>query len=253
MDAVISEDSDLLTYGCRTVLYKLDKGGQAKEIQASRLSECAQFKDFTFQMFRQTCIFLGCDYLKSLDKFGPKKVLQTMQKCKNYKSVLEHLRNARQDIPSDYEEKFEQAELTFLYQRVWDPINQKIVHLNSPLPHDLFYRDLSFLGEPINDETGFKLAKGFINPSNLFPWKPTSQENPSTCSDPVSSDLPVPEPVLLSPVVTSSSPFLATNSPKLFSRPLHSSLNSINSLTSLTSLTSDSINLKCIFFNCNFN
>jgi len=43
VDAVISEDSDLLAYGCNRVLFKMDKFGNGEEINLDRLVSNCQF------------------------------------------------------------------------------------------------------------------------------------------------------------------------------------------------------------------
>jgi exonuclease 1 len=51
-------------------------------------------------------------------------------------------------VPENYDNLFQQAEWTFLYQRVWDPQQNEVVHLQS-LPDSILMDsslDLSFLG-----------------------------------------------------------------------------------------------------------
>jgi exonuclease-1 len=52
-------------------------------------------------------------------------------------------------FPDDYEMLFEQAELTFKYQRVFDPIEEKIITL-SPLPDDIDPDSLDFCGRYVD-------------------------------------------------------------------------------------------------------
>ena len=48
-------------------------------------------------------------------------------------------------VPDDYEEKFKQAEETFLYQLVFDPVTECLAPLN-PLPEGVEPGDLEFAG-----------------------------------------------------------------------------------------------------------
>lgn len=48
-------------------------------------------------------------------------------------------------VPEDYEKNFKQADETFLYQLVFDPVSMKLVPLNE-LPEDLQPGDLEFAG-----------------------------------------------------------------------------------------------------------
>jgi exonuclease 1 len=73
VEAVISEDSDLLAYGCSRVLFKMDKFGNGKEVRFSRLHECQKpinYLHFDLKMFRHMCILSGCDYLPSVAGMG---------------------------------------------------------------------------------------------------------------------------------------------------------------------------------------
>lgn len=74
VDAVICEDSDLIIFGAKRILFKLDKFGIAEEIKLCRISECQELdlSRFSFKMFRQMCILAGCDYLPSIPGMGIK-------------------------------------------------------------------------------------------------------------------------------------------------------------------------------------
>lgn len=58
--------------------------------------------------------------------------------------VLKHLRYSGVSVPPFYEESFKKAILTFQYQRVYDPINENIVHLSNI--SDDIGDELDFLG-----------------------------------------------------------------------------------------------------------
>ncbi len=59
-------------------------------------------------------------------------------------------------FPDSYEEEFKKADLTFLHQRVWDPVNKVVIPL-TPLPPNL---DCDFIGPPIDQESGHLIAEG---------------------------------------------------------------------------------------------
>ena len=50
---MITEDSDMLAYGCPRVLFKMDKGGEGQEICVGDLPQCRapSFAGFTPDMF----------------------------------------------------------------------------------------------------------------------------------------------------------------------------------------------------------
>jgi exonuclease-1 len=43
VDVIITEDSDLLAYGAKRVLYKLDKFGYGEEIEISGIADCTDY------------------------------------------------------------------------------------------------------------------------------------------------------------------------------------------------------------------
>lgn len=55
VSAIISEDSDLLLFGCRRVLYKLDKNGNADEVCLDKLAGCTEIdlRGFTLKKVRR--------------------------------------------------------------------------------------------------------------------------------------------------------------------------------------------------------
>ncbi|KAK0579957.1 hypothetical protein LWI29_033983 [Acer saccharum] len=75
VDAVITEDSDLIAFGCPRIIFKMDKFGQGVEFQYSMLpkNKALSFAGFTEQMLLEMCILSGCDYLPSLPGMGLKR------------------------------------------------------------------------------------------------------------------------------------------------------------------------------------
>ncbi|OAE29750.1 hypothetical protein AXG93_3884s1460 [Marchantia polymorpha subsp. ruderalis] len=128
VQVVITEDSDLIAYGCPRVLFKMDKSGHGEEFQYSDLvrNKDLNFTNFTKQMVLEMCIMSGCDYLPSLPGMGVKRAHGLMRRFKSYEKVIRHLRFSGITIPSDYEELFGRAILTFRHQRVYDPISEEM-------------------------------------------------------------------------------------------------------------------------------
>ncbi|CAN0853678.1 Exonuclease 1 [Linum grandiflorum] len=138
VDAVITEDSDLIAFGCPRIIFKMDKYGQGVEFQFSRLQKNKElcFAGFTNQMVLEMCILSGCDYLQSLPGMGLKRAHALISKFKSYEKVIKHLKYSTVSIPPLYEESFKKAILTFRHQRVYDPVTEDIVHL-SDIPESL--------------------------------------------------------------------------------------------------------------------
>ncbi|KAC9404459.1 hypothetical protein E3N88_45898 [Mikania micrantha] len=146
VDAVITEDSDLIPFGCPRIIYKMDKYGQGVEFQYSRLQNNKELNltGFTKQMILEMCILSGCDYLQSLPGMGLKKAHALLKKFKSYDKVIKHLKFSGIIVPPIYEESFRKAILTFQHQRVYDPVTEDIVYLSNF--SDDIDEDLDFLG-----------------------------------------------------------------------------------------------------------
>ncbi|XP_057949095.1 exonuclease 1 [Malania oleifera] len=164
VDAVITEDSDLIPFGCPRIIFKMDKFGQGVEFRYSMLHQNKEinFTGFTKQMLLEMCILSGCDYLQSLPGMGLKRAHALIKKFKSYDKVIKHLRYSIASVPPLYEESFKKAIWTFQHQRVYDPITEDIVHL-SDLSDDSG-DDLDFLGPLLPQHIAKGIAKGDLDP-----------------------------------------------------------------------------------------
>ncbi|BAT73569.1 hypothetical protein LR48_Vigan01g038800 [Vigna angularis] len=171
VDVVITEDSDLIPFGCPRILFKMDKFGQGVQFQYSMLQKNKElsFEGFNRQMVLEMCILSGCDYLQSLPGMGLKRAHASIKKFGSYDKVLKHLRYSGVSVPPLYEESFKKAIRTFQYQRVYDPINENIVHLSN-IPDDIG-DELDFLGPPIPKEIAQRIAKGDLDPITKMPFE----------------------------------------------------------------------------------
>ena len=89
--AVITEDSDLLVYGCKRVLFKMDKFGSGEEVclnNIGSITEPVNFQGFDLKKFRHMCILSGCDYLASVTGMGLKKAHSLLRIHSTAKRVL---------------------------------------------------------------------------------------------------------------------------------------------------------------------
>ncbi|AAG12649.1 exonuclease, putative; 92014-93872 [Arabidopsis thaliana] len=131
VDAIITEDSDLIPFGCLRIIFKMDKFGHGVEFQASKLpkNKDLSLSGFSSQMLLEMCILSGCDYLQSLPGMGLKRAHALITKFKSYDRVIKHLKYSTVSVPPLYEESFKRALLTFKHQRVYDPNAEDIIHL----------------------------------------------------------------------------------------------------------------------------
>jgi exonuclease-1 len=89
VDAVITEDSDLIAFGCTKLIYKMDRFGQGIEIKHQDI-----FTDFSIglrlfdpDLLRRACIASGCDYLPSLRGVGLKTAILAFKRYADTENV----------------------------------------------------------------------------------------------------------------------------------------------------------------------
>ncbi|XP_004691109.1 PREDICTED: exonuclease 1 [Condylura cristata] len=165
VQAVITEDSDLLAFGCKRVILKMDQFGNGLEIDQARLGKCRQLGDvFTEEKFRYMCILSGCDYLSSLRGIGLAKACKVLRLANNPDIVkvikkIGHYLKTNITVPEDYIKGFIRANNTFLYQLVFDPIQRKLIPLNA-YEDDIDPETLSYAGQYVDDSIALQIALG---------------------------------------------------------------------------------------------
>jgi exonuclease-1 len=84
ISGIVSEDSDLLVFGAKRLLTKMDQHGQCIEI--NRRDFCAvreiSLTDWTDREFRHMAILSGCDYLDGVNNVGLKTAYRLIRKHK---------------------------------------------------------------------------------------------------------------------------------------------------------------------------
>ncbi|NWS33826.1 EXO1 Exonuclease, partial [Polioptila caerulea] len=168
VQAIITEDSDLLAFGCKKVFLKIDKFGNGLEIDQTRLGNCKQLGNvFTEEKFRYMCILSGCDYLPSIHGIGLAKACKLL-KLANNPDIIKVIKKMGQylktniTVPEEYIQGFTRANNTFLYQLVFDPVLRKLVPLNA-YGDDVDPETLTYAGRHVGDDTAFQIAIGNID------------------------------------------------------------------------------------------
>jgi hypothetical protein len=170
VDAVLTEDSDLLCYGCPNVLYKLLPSGRCSRVQLRRLGEvrAPALASFTHEMFRAMCVLSGCDYAASLPGVGLKRAHQLLLRHRTLEQALVALK-----APEDYAARARLADLTFCHQRVWDVQRQCLTTLY-PLPPDVIGMqdgpENDYLGPFMPADVAFGVCSGALDPSTRQPF-----------------------------------------------------------------------------------
>lgn len=171
ISGILSEDSDLLVFGAKRLLTKLDQYGDCIEINRDDFTACREISlvGWSDSEFRLMAILSGCDYLANIDKMGLKTAYRLVRKYKDIEKIIRMLAfDGKYHVPPGYLESFRKAELTFLHQRVFCPILNDMVMMTSlgtrPEPEDF-----AFVGGRVAQEIAIGVARGDLNPMTKKP------------------------------------------------------------------------------------
>ncbi|EJD36614.1 PIN domain-like protein [Auricularia subglabra TFB-10046 SS5] len=151
IDAILTEDSDLLVFGARQALFKLDSSGTCVSVCRSDFGSPALHPNTLVgwgdDQFRWMAMLAGCDYLDSIPGMGLKTAHKLLRKYRTVEKVLQVVRfEGKCRVPRDYLDNFRIAELAFLHQRVYDPTTERLVHFTPPPEGDWDEAKHAFVG-----------------------------------------------------------------------------------------------------------
>ncbi|CCH58749.1 hypothetical protein TBLA_0A09650 [Henningerozyma blattae CBS 6284] len=138
VQGIISEDSDLLIFGCQRLITKLNDYAECIEICSldfGKLTVKFPLGKLTpLEMIAMVCLS-GCDYTDGIPKIGLVNAMKLIQQHHSMDRILLNLRRAgKHNIPENFEQEYKNATFAFQFQRVFCPIGQKLVHLNDISP-----------------------------------------------------------------------------------------------------------------------
>ncbi|CAH8452363.1 unnamed protein product [Schistosoma rodhaini] len=175
-DFVITEDSDLLLFGCRQVVFKLDLSGSGVLVAAaSGICECCGIpaSQFTESKFRYMGIMAGCDYFSGIPGIGLNTAAKILRQTRitNFRELLlklgfytklsnnalakddtevvntENTRGKRQNVKTNYNKSSQisesllhtavRAERTFRLQVIFDIASRCQKRFSEPTPEDI--------------------------------------------------------------------------------------------------------------------
>lgn len=194
IDAILSEDSDLLVFGATCLLTKLDQYGDCIEINRKDFTACRDISlvGWSDAEFRCMAILSGCDYLPNISGMGLKTAYQLVRKYKSIDRIVRDLAfSKRFQLPARYQESFRRADLTFLHQRVFCPIVNNIVMMASfgPGPEP---EDFNFIGSDLDQHVAIGVSNGELHPMTKKPMavKCMSLNSPLTPSKELQKQCP---------------------------------------------------------------
>jgi exonuclease-1 len=170
---VLSEDSDLLVFGVRCLLTKLDQYGECVMIRRDDFTACREVSLVGWQLndFRLMAMLSGCDYLPGIEKMGLKTAYRLVRKHKTVDRIIRAVQfDGKMKVPADYLESFAKAEQTFLYQWVFCPEAKCLVNLTKA-PVELDLASMPYIGKIVDPGVAAGVAAGDLDPNTKLPMR----------------------------------------------------------------------------------
>eukprot|EP00347_Sterkiella_histriomuscorum_P019678 403340704 len=175
-DIAISEDSDLIAFGCPRLLMKLDFRGICQVFDADDFIQNNKITDASLKFLQKAnrkqfvsiCIMGGCDYLPSIQKVGLKIAVKFFQKHETIEKVIEAMRansTYTQNVPFNYVEALLKVQTLFFYQTVFNPRTNKFTSLEN-IPEEDQDIDKNFLGKYIEENLIDDYVQGHFKKGN---------------------------------------------------------------------------------------
>jgi exonuclease-1 len=171
INGVLSEDSDLLVFGVKCLITKLDKYGDCIEVNRNHFTACREvsFVGWSDADFRKMAILSGCDYLPGIGGLGLKTAHRMLRKHKTVDRLVKAAQfDGKLKVPAGFMASFEQAERTFLYQWVYCPISQQLVNLTPP-GEGINLTEMPYIGEEVPAHIAKGVALGDLYPRTKLP------------------------------------------------------------------------------------
>ncbi|XP_050258721.1 exonuclease 1 isoform X1 [Quercus robur] len=172
--AVITEDSDLVAYGCQAIVFKMDRFGNGEEIVLNNVFDSVarkpSFRNLDMELFTGMCVIAGCDFLPSVPGIGIGKAYALVSKYRNLDRVLSVLKLEKGNLmPEDYLKSFREAVAVFQHAQIYDVDTKKLKHMK-PLPEKLLQflnGELEFLGPEMPPSVATAIAEGNLDPISM--------------------------------------------------------------------------------------
>ncbi|KAH7341150.1 exodeoxyribonuclease 1 [Pyrenochaeta sp. MPI-SDFR-AT-0127] len=181
INGVLSEDSDLLVFGVKCLITKLDKYGDCIEVNRNHFTACREvsFVGWSDADFRRMAILSGCDYLPGIGGLGLKTAHRMLRKHKTVDRLVKAAQfDGKLKVPAGFMESFDQAEKTFLYPWVFCPVSKRLVNL-TPLDDTVDITKMPYIGEEVPSHIAMGVARGDLYPRTKLPMTIANIPKPS--------------------------------------------------------------------------
>ena len=168
VQAVFSEDSDLIVYNCATLIAKLDAHGNCDVLRTRDLKQLPAIGVLNYDLFVKVCIISGCDYLQSLSGVGIKTATKVVAQSRTIEAIIAAF--SSQGFPARelqlYEEGLHRAYYCFAHHLVYDPKTEQVVPF-TPLPDGVPLREDILGAVPDNELAKAMCGMASVDPTTL--------------------------------------------------------------------------------------
>lgn len=131
VDGILSEDSDLLVFGCKRLITKLNDHGGCVEINRANLHKLkSEFHKFSDSQWRSLAILSGCDYTKGIPGVGMKTAFAAVLKHVTWEAICDGLSLMGKYATQEFMDEAVKADLAFQYSKVFNPLELRVTTLN---------------------------------------------------------------------------------------------------------------------------
>jgi 5'-3' exonuclease len=135
----ISEDSDLVVFGCPRVLYKMDRFGNGLEYSSANMqpfiAAAMPHVESALDALTYVSILSGCDYEDGIPGVAIKTAISIVKENPTPRTIFQHLQR-KAKCSDSYADRFSRAYASFRYQLVLRKFSgvDTVGMLNGPLP-----------------------------------------------------------------------------------------------------------------------
>jgi len=180
VQGILSEDSDLLIFGAQCLLTKLNDFGECIEINRDNFKKCKAVPIglMNDSQLRMVACLSGCDYTNGIPNVGIVTAFKLVKRYSNMHKCLMSLKlEGKTSVPNGFEMEYKKADISFQYQRVFNPITNQISTLNE-IPPNLPVDDsmlIECIGKLHDNSIHQKIAYGELDPITKGPLRPREE------------------------------------------------------------------------------
>ena len=183
VDLVVTEDSDLLVYGCTRVLFKWDPVSMFGLEVSGPLNQATPFMGLSSNEAVMACVLAGSDYGPGVRGLGISKALELIRRCPRKvdgESSLEEI-IARTSLIKDSElghqvlENLRMALYVFRHQTIFRVDECRLAPLNPYPGLESVSKYSEYLGRLYDSEHAYSVYRGRLHPVTFAPYSELNQ------------------------------------------------------------------------------